>query len=76
MNVVCDVSPPQHFGDQTQHLDDLTPAATGQVIDTFLTSRLDFGNALLYRLPLEQIQRLQKVQNWAARLIDSAMKYS
>ena len=28
------------------------------------------------RLPLNQIQRLQKVQNWAARLNDGAMKYS
>ena len=33
-------------------------------------------NALLYRLPLKQTQRLQKIQNWAARLIDGAMRYS
>ncbi|KAK2173329.1 hypothetical protein NP493_884g04023 [Ridgeia piscesae] len=54
----------------------LTAAATEQVVHAFVTSRLDVGNALLYRLPLKQIQRLQKVQNWATRLIDGAMKYS
>ena len=43
---------------------------------SFVTSRLCVGNTLLYRLPLEQIQRLQKVQNWTAHLIDGAMKYS
>ena len=51
-------------------------AATEQVVHAFVTSRLDIGNALLYRLPLKQMQRLQKTQNWAARLIDCAMRYS
>ncbi|KAK2160556.1 hypothetical protein NP493_1636g00017 [Ridgeia piscesae] len=37
----------------------LTAAATEQVIHAFVTSRLDVGNALLYRLPLKKIQRLQ-----------------
>ena len=54
----------------------LTAAATEQVKHAFVTSRLDVGNALLYQLPLKQIQRLQTVQNWTARLIDGAMKYS
>ena len=54
----------------------LTTEATEQVVHTFVTSRLDIGNALHYRLPLKQIQRLQKIQNWAARLIDGAMTYS
>ena len=54
----------------------LTAAATEQLIHAFGTSRLDVGNALLYRLPLKQIQRLQKVQNLAARLIDGAVKWS
>ena len=57
----------------TRHL---TAAATEQDIHACITSRLDVSNALLYRLPLKQIQRLQKVQNWATRLTDSAMKYS
>ena len=54
----------------------LTAAATEQVVHAFVTSRLDIGNALLYRLPMKQMQRLQKIQNWAARLIDAAMRYS
>ena len=54
----------------------LTAAATEQVVHAFVTNRLAIGNALLYRLPLMQMQRLQKIQNWAARLIDSAMIYS
>ena len=54
----------------------LTAAATEQVMHVFVTRKLDVGNALLYRLPLKHIQRLQKVQNWAARLIGGAMKYS
>ena len=54
----------------------LTAAATEQVTHAFVTSRLDVDNALLYRLPLKQEQRLQKEQNWATRLIDGAMKYS
>ena len=54
----------------------LTAAATEQVVQAFVTSRLDIGNALLYRLPLKQTQRIQKMQNWAARFIDGAMRYS
>ena len=54
----------------------LTAAETMYVIHAFVTGRLDVGNALLYRLHVTQTQRLQKVQNWTARLIDGAMKYS
>ena len=54
----------------------MTAAATEQVVHVFVTSRLDIGNALLYRLPLKQTQGLQKIQNWAARLIDGAVRYS
>ena len=54
----------------------LTAAATEQIVHAFVTSRLDIGNALLYRMPLKQTQRLQKLQNWTARLIDGAMRYS
>ena len=54
----------------------LTAKATEQVILAFFTRILDDANALLYRLPFMQIQRLQKVQKLAARLIEGAMNYS
>jgi len=38
-------------------------------------SRLDYGNATLYGLPGNQIDRLQLVMNAAARLVRSGRKY-
>ena len=52
-----------------------TPGATEQIVHAFVTSRLDVGNAFLYLLPFKQIQRLQTVQNWAARLVVGATKF-
>ena len=52
----------------------LIPSATEQIVYAFVTSRLDAGNSLLYRLPFKQIQQHQRVQNWAARFVVSATK--
>ena len=41
---------------------------------TFLTSRLDNMNALLCKLPNFQIQKLQRIQNHAARIIKKCKK--
>ena len=46
------------------------------LIHAFITSRLDYGNGLVYGLPNSQIVKLQRVQNAAARLIPSLSKYS
>ena len=40
-----------------------------------MISRLDYGNALLYGLPASAIQRLQRVQNSAARVITRMKKH-
>ena len=42
------------------------------LVHAFITSRLDYSNGLLTGLPAYQLQRLQHVQNVAARLIMSA----
>ncbi len=49
------------------HAKDLTNA--------FVTSHLDYGNSLLYGIHKKQIDRLQLVQNAAARVIDKKLKY-
>ena len=43
--------------------------ATEQLIHAFITSRLDNGNSLLFGLPANQLSRLQRIQNTAARIL-------
>ena len=40
-----------------------------QLIHALITSRLDFCNSILYNLPNNQIERLQRIQNQAARML-------
>ena len=49
--------------------------ATEILIHSFVTSKLDFCNSLLYGLPKNNIEKLQRVQNAAARLITGIGKY-
>ena len=53
----------------------LTYEATEKVIHAFLSSRLDCGNSLLYGLPDNQITKLQRVQNIAARILTKTRKH-
>ena len=41
----------------------LTFDATAQLIHTLITSRLDFCNNIIYNLPNNKIERLQRTQN-------------
>ena len=53
----------------------LTNSAAEKVIHAFVSSRLDNGNSLLYGLPEYQIERLQRIQNTAARIVTKTPKF-
>jgi hypothetical protein len=52
----------------------ITENACRMLVCSLVTSRLDYGNALLYGLSTSIIQRLQRVQNTAARMITRQKK--
>ena len=51
----------------------LTDSAAHAAIRALVLSRLDYHNALLYGAPSSQLQRLQRLQNKAARIATSAI---
>lgn len=53
----------------------LTRDATKTLINSLVTSRLDYCNALLYGVPKSTISKLQNVQNTAARLITKTSRF-
>ena len=53
----------------------LTKHAMKTLVQCFIISRLDYCNSLLYGIAEESLDRLQKVQNAAARLIFGLRKY-
>ena len=55
--------------------DSLTQDDTETLIHAFITCKLDYCNSLLYGLPQYLIDRLQRVQNSAARLVTRTRKY-
>jgi hypothetical protein len=52
----------------------LTTEATTLVTHAFVSSRLDSNNPLLYGLPKTKLQKLQRIQNSAARIITRTKK--
>ena len=53
----------------------LTVQSTKTLIHAFVSSHLDYCNALLFGLPKYQLDRLQKVQNAAARVTFQIAKF-
>ena len=53
----------------------LTVQSTKTLVHAFISSHLDYCNALLFGLPKYQLDRLQKVQNAAARVIFQIPKF-
>ena len=52
----------------------LTSDAAHTLVRTLVLSRLDYGNSVLVGLSEEQLHKLQKVQNTAARIISLTTK--
>lgn len=53
----------------------LTMEATTSLVHAFVTSRIDFCNSLLYGMPNTLINKVQRIQNSAARVVTGASKY-
>ena len=52
----------------------LTEIACNTLVATLVTSRMDYGNAILYGINNNVLPKLQRVQNTAARLITRKKK--
>ena len=53
----------------------LTNEAAAQLVHSFVTSRLDYGNSLLYGIDGASLDKLQRLQNTAARIVSLTKKY-
>ncbi len=53
----------------------LTVSDAEKLVHAFMTSRLDYCNALLGGCPASSINKLQKLQNAAARVLTRSRKY-
>ena len=54
----------------------LTTDAAKKVVNSLVTTRLDYCSSLLYGIPGILLARLQKVQNTAARIVSRTSRYA
>ena len=54
----------------------LTRSAAEKIVHALISSRLDFGNALLYNLPQTKLAKIQRLQNAAAQIVTLTRKYT
>ena len=52
----------------------ITQISTERLVHAFMTSKLEYFNSLLYGLPSTEVQKLQRIQNTAARLVVKAKR--
>jgi hypothetical protein len=53
----------------------LTKDACEKLIHAFVSSKLDYGNALLYGIPNYLLKKMQRIQNTAARIVCDLPKF-
>ena len=53
----------------------ITTTTAIQLLNSFVVTRVDYCNSLLAGLPVHQLDRIQSVLNYAARLVDGRRKY-
>ena len=56
-------------------LNDSKQQTSEQLVHAFVTGRIDYCNSLLYGLPAKQLDKIQRVQNTAARIIFRLPKF-
>ncbi len=64
-----------HLGNIARLRPMLTIADAEKLVHAFVSSRLDYCNALLIRIPGKNLQKLQYIQNSAARILMRVRKY-
>ena len=57
------------------HQETLSTDSAATLIHSFISSRIDYCNSLLYGVPKCHIDKLQRVQNAAARLVVMQVKF-
>ena len=53
----------------------LSKDSTQTLVDAFITARIDYCNGLLHGLPAARLNKLQRIQNNAARLVCSLSRF-